>query len=60
MKDDDDYTTDLEVDFKKELLEEYLSILRKGYEYIQSREYLEEGIRANEYTFLEDGTIKNY
>jgi hypothetical protein len=42
-------------EFKYALLEEYLSMLRREVDYMQSTEYIEEGIRANEYEFTEDG-----
>jgi len=38
------------------LREEYLSMLRKEYEYLTSTECVDETIRANEYEFLVDGT----
>lgn len=44
-------------EFERALLEEYLSILRKEYEYLTGREAIEEIIRANEYEFTEDGTF---
>lgn len=46
---------DADEQFKKELLEDYLHMLRQEYKYQTSRETVEENIRANEYTFLEDG-----
>lgn len=42
-------------EFKRALEEEYLSMLRKEAEWLQSREKLEEDIRANEYEFDEEG-----
>lgn len=60
MRDEDH--PDFEDEFEKaekellhDLLEDYLVTLRHEVEYMQGREYLEEGIRANEYEFLEDG-----
>ena len=41
----------------EELIGELLSMLRKDYEYLTSREAIEETIRANEYTFLENGQL---
>lgn len=41
--------------FKEALLEEYLSLLRKEYDYQTSDETISENIRVNEYTFDEDG-----
>jgi hypothetical protein len=46
---------DADEDFEYELLQDYLSLLRKELDYVQSREYCEESIRANEYTFTVDG-----
>lgn len=45
----DEYVDDLQND--------YLKMLRKEYEYITSREAIEEAIRANDYDFTEDGII---
>jgi hypothetical protein len=42
-------------DFRHALLEEYLSILIKDVEYMQSTEAIEYNIRANEYEFTENG-----
>jgi hypothetical protein len=44
-------------EFKKDLCEEYASILQKEYDYLTSREAIEETIRANEYEFTEDGRL---
>ena len=41
----------------EELMEEILSSLKKGYEYLTSDDCIIETIKANEYTFLEDGTM---
>lgn len=49
--------SDLTVEFKKALLEEYLSILRKEYEYLTSRDAIVETIEINEYYFTEDGKL---
>lgn len=53
---------DFEDEFEKaekellhDLLEDYLVTLRHEVEYMQGREYLEDGIRANEYEFTENG-----
>lgn len=46
---------DLEEEFLKTILQDYLLLLRKEYEHITSREYIEETIVANEYEFLENG-----
>lgn len=45
----------LEADFDNDLKQEYLSMLGKEYEWLTSRESMEESIRANEYEFDEDG-----
>lgn len=44
-------------EFLHDLLEDYLVILDKEYEYLTSSEAIEETLRANEYEFNEDGTI---
>jgi hypothetical protein len=44
----------------KDILYEYLEMLRQEYEYQTSEEAIIETIEANEYTFLEDGTMKNF
>jgi hypothetical protein len=44
-----------EYDFKYGLLEEYLSILKKEYDYLTSQEAIEETIHANEYEFTGSG-----
>lgn len=51
----DDEWENSEHEFLHDILEDYLLILKKEYEYHQSDEYLEEGILANEYEFYEDG-----
>lgn len=48
-----------ESEFERVLKEEYLSILRKEYEYLTSREQIIESINCNEYTFTEDGKLCN-
>ena len=53
----DNELDDLEYEFKKQLGEEYLSLLEQEYEYIQSDDYLIEMFEANGYEFTEDGTI---
>ena len=57
---EDEYELDQKLDelgeeFKKAILEEYLSILRKEYEYLTSDEAVKEMIEANEYEFTEEG-----
>ena len=49
-----------EDDFLRDLCDCYLTILRDEYEYRTSDEEIIETIQANEYTFLPDGTMKNY
>lgn len=46
---------ELDESFKHSILEDYLSILRREDEYMQSEEYIAERMAANEYTFLENG-----
>lgn len=45
----------LEQDFLKDILEDYLSMLRSEYEYYTSEEAVIETIEANEYEFTRDG-----
>lgn len=52
---EEDAREDAETDFKDALLEEYRTILAKEYDSMFEQEYLEDGIRANEYTFTETG-----
>lgn len=54
---DDNYREDLEDDFKQEILEDYLILLRKEAEYLSSTEQAKETIEANEYLFTEEGDI---
>jgi len=46
---------ELESDFLKAILEDYLIILRKEYEYLTSEQAIKETIEANEYEFTKDG-----
>lgn len=46
-------------EFLKELLEDYSIILQGESEYLQSEEAIIETIKANEYTFEENGTMRN-
>ena len=48
---------ELNAEFQRALGEEYLSILRKEYEYLTSEEAIIETIEANEYEFTEDGKM---
>lgn len=52
---DPDDEMDHNSDFRRAIGEEYLSLLKKEMEYMESDEYVEETIRANEYTFTADG-----
>lgn len=51
----DDEWEDMKDVFLRLIKEEYLHILRKELEYINSEEYITEAIKANEYEFTEDG-----
>lgn len=57
--DDDlpDLEDELEAEFEKELLQEYLNILEKDYEYLTSEEAITETIEANDYEFTADGKL---
>jgi hypothetical protein len=46
---------ELEQDFLKSLLDDYRIILRREYDYMCSREQIDEMIKTNEYTFTKDG-----
>lgn len=48
---------ELEEEFIKNLLEDYLSSLRKEVEWYYGDEHIEEAIRCNEYEFTEGGEI---
>lgn len=48
---------DLEENFKNDLSECYLNILRHEYEYLSSEDAIIETIKANEYDFTEEGKI---
>lgn len=41
--------------FERALLQEYLAMLMREMEYMESREYIEDTIRGNEYEFIETG-----
>lgn len=47
----------LDDEFRHDILEDYLVMLRKEYEYLTSRESIMETIDANGYEFTEDGNI---
>jgi hypothetical protein len=53
----EDEAEEIEADFAKELLEDYLLILRDEYEYQTSREQVVETIKANDYLFTELGEL---
>ena len=58
----DEYTVDklldeLNAEFERALGEEYLSMLRKEYEYLTSEEAIIKTIEANEYEFTKDGKM---
>ena len=50
---------DLENEYLKDLCGDYLSILRKEYEYLTSEEAIKETILANDWTFTEAGEMMN-
>ena len=45
--------------FLHNILQNYLLILKKEFEYLTSEEAIIETIESNEYTFTEDGELKN-
>lgn len=49
----------LEDEFLKSICEDYRIILQKEYEYLTSEEQIIESIKANEYTFTENGKLCN-
>ena len=53
----DDKLDDLDKEFRHDILEEYLSILSKEYDYLTTREAIEETVEANEYEFTEKGDL---
>lgn len=57
-KSDGDYES-VRDEFLRSLLEDYRIFLQKDYEYLTSEEAIIETIKCNEYTFLENGTMKN-
>ena len=48
---------ELDAEFARALGEEYLSLLRKEYEYLTSEDAIVETIQANEYEFTEEGKL---
>lgn len=55
MDDEDIDTEDIDREFLHSILQDYLYLLRREYEYMGSREAIIETIEANEYAFFEDG-----
>ena len=55
-----DLCEEIEADFLRDLCDCYLTILRDEYEYKTSDDAIIEMIQANEYTFLSNGTMKNF
>lgn len=53
----DQEADDLEEEYRKNILQDYFSMLRNKYEYLTSEESIIESIRANEYEFTEDGEL---
>ena len=52
-----DEAADVENDFKKALLEDYLAILRKEYEYLTGEKAIKETIKANDWYFNAEGEL---
>lgn len=52
-----DAIEDLTEEVEHDLLEEYLSILRREYDYLTGEEAIKDTILANEYEFTEDGVL---
>lgn len=50
-----DEAWEIEKEYQKALLEDYLSMLRREYDHLTSEENIKESIRANDYLFTEDG-----
>ena len=53
----EDEVEELEEQFLKDILEDYLILLQKDFEFLQSRDAIVETIEANEYEFTEDGDL---
>ena len=53
----DQKLNDIEEVFLKSISEDYRIMLSKEYDYLTSKEAIEETIKANEYDFTEDGTF---
>jgi hypothetical protein len=52
-----DEAQEIEADLTKALLEDYMIMLKKEYDWLDSREGIVSAIEANEYFFKEDGTL---
>jgi predicted nuclease with TOPRIM domain len=52
-----DGLSDLDEEFKNQIEQNYLSMLKNEYEYLTNGEEIKETIIANEYEFTEDGTL---
>jgi len=50
---------ELTSDYQLDMLGHYLSMLKADYDYLTSQEAIADSICANEYEFLEDGTLYN-
>lgn len=50
---------DLGNEFEREILREYLKLLKQEFEHLSSSEQIIETIKANEYTFTESGKLEN-
>lgn len=53
--DEEEERETLAAEFKRDILEDYLTMLRQEVEYRLKDETVDEDIRANEYTFTADG-----
>lgn len=53
----DDWLEDREAEYLHDMSENYRIMLNREYEYVNSDDYVEETIRANEYEFTADGKI---
>jgi len=57
-KDDEPDTEAIDEEFLHSLLQDYLSLFNKEYEYQTSKEAIIETIKANEYEFTEEGDLE--
>jgi hypothetical protein len=55
----DNDCNELDAEFLRSILEDYRIILSKEYDYLTSKEAIIDTIEANDWTFTEDGTMKN-